>query len=134
MAEVKFSSEKPPIYERAKDFFGVDWDKGVIFTYGDTIHCKFQITPDLVEHEKVHIEQQKELGPEKWWDRYLSYEDFRYHQEIEAYRAQYKFCKEHIKDRNRLNQRLLMMAGDLCHMYKLGNLFITDATKIIKNE
>ncbi len=100
--EVKFSNEKPPIYERCVAAFGpmVDWDDGIIFTYGDTIHCKGDIPPDLVVHESVHIRQQTAMGADKWWDKYLVDAAFRLSQEVEAYKAQVKWIYANVKDRN----------------------------------
>jgi hypothetical protein len=44
---------------------------------------------DLIEHEKVHFEQQKAIGGAwKWWNRYLTDKEFRLEQEVEAYQAQ----------------------------------------------
>lgn len=92
---MKFSTEKPPIYEKCRKLFGIDWDKGIIFTYGDTIHCKYPLDhrPDLIAHEKTHIEQQKEKGPDAWWDRYFLDPRFRLSQEVEAYRNQLKYAR-----------------------------------------
>ena len=33
---MKFSKEKPVVYNRCKEAFGIDWDEGIIITYGDT--------------------------------------------------------------------------------------------------
>ena len=102
MSEIKYSKEIPPIYYLCRDKFGVDWDKGVIFTYGDTIYCKKELDAELKVHEATHVRQQKDMGAEVWWDMYLNDSSFRLMQEVEAYRNQYKFLQEHIKDRNRL--------------------------------
>lgn len=110
---MKLSKEKPPIYQRCVDKFGVDWEKGVIFTYEDTIHCKFDLGPDKIIHEKTHIDQQKEYGVEKWWDRYLEDEKFRLSQELEAYKNEANFIKNNIKDRNKRFMFLHLIARDL---------------------
>lgn len=70
---------------------------GAIFTYGENIHVpsgRVQLPDHLQHHEEVHIKQQKAMGPEKWWDEYLTNPDFRLLQELEAYRAEYKFVME----------------------------------------
>jgi hypothetical protein len=92
----KVSKEKPPMYERAKKEFGVDWDRDrVIFTYGDTAYCKDGgMSPDLVVHEKVHMKQQLEIGKDIWWDKYFADPNFRLEQELEAYGAQVEFIKK----------------------------------------
>ncbi len=97
---IKFEhNEKPPIYEKCVEAFGVDWDKGVIFTYGNTIYSKFQIDPIKVSHEMIHVRQQSEIGKEIWWEKYLSDPKFRLDQEIEAYLEENKMIDK-IKDRN----------------------------------
>lgn len=69
---------------------------GVIFTYGDIVHnpSGSEVRDHLLHHESIHMGQQKAMGPEKWWELYLSDPDFRLMQELEAYRAEYKFVKE----------------------------------------
>lgn len=91
------SYEKPPIYEACVKAFGIDWDNGVIFTYGDTIHCKYRVGKQKVSHERVHIKQQAKYGVEAWWARYLIDPDFRLSQEIEAYRAELDWINTNIK-------------------------------------
>ena len=69
---------------------------GVVFTYGENNHNPSgkELASHLIHHEEVHMRQQKEMGPEKWWERYLEDPDFRLSQELEAYRAEYKFVME----------------------------------------
>ena len=88
---IKISNTIPPVYSRCKAQFGVDWDRGIIMTYGDTVHTKFPLSPDLVVHEATHVKQQIEMGKELWWDRYFTDVEFRLSQEVEAYRNQLKF-------------------------------------------
>lgn len=110
---MKISRETPPIFEVLQKQFGVSWDS-VVITYGDTVYCKDgELSPDLVEHEGVHVKQQAEMGVEKWWRMYLDDPRFRFSQELEAYRAQYKCLGKIIKDRNRLAIRLSRLASDL---------------------
>jgi hypothetical protein len=94
---VKQSHEKPEIYDLLKTNFGVNWNKGVIITYGDTIYCKWKVKEPKLTHEKVHIKQQKEMGVDEWWDKYLSDEQFRLQQELEAYKAEIEWIKENVK-------------------------------------
>lgn len=95
---IKFSDEKPPMYEICAKYFGADWDAGTIFAYGDTIHGKGinRITPDVYAHEAVHMRQQEIYGDkDNWWKRYLGDADFRLNQELEAYKAQIQYALEH---------------------------------------
>ena len=89
---MKFSHEKPPIYEQCKKEFGIDWES-IVITYGDTVYSKHPLSEDLKAHEKVHIEQQTTMGKEIWWDKYFADPDFRLSQEVPAYKAQLEFAK-----------------------------------------
>lgn len=138
--QIKKSTTPPEIiYETAQKMFGADFNKGVTFTVGDTIHSKeFPLAPDLVKHEETHVIQQANYdgGWKAWWDRYFEDPYFRYTQEIEAYQEQYKFYCLHIKDRNKRAVFLHTIATHLCTIYgfdKIG-LDMVKAKKDIKNE
>lgn len=62
----------------------------ICYTYGPICFSPRELTRDLVVHESVHTEQQGD-NPDAWWDRYGDDPEFRYAQELEAYRAQYKY-------------------------------------------
>lgn len=94
---VKFSKEKPPIYGECVKRFGVNWNKGVIFTYGDTIHCKHKISKPKIAHEKTHVKQQLDYGVENWWYRYFEDDQFRLDQEIEAYKSEIVWINQNLK-------------------------------------
>lgn len=111
----------PPIYEEAAKRFNIRGRK-VVFAWGDKIYDPFDanIGPDLEVHEAVHGEQQKAIGgPEIWWHKYFIDANFRLEQEIQAYRAQYKFFCKQYRDRNQQTQFLSRIAGDLSTMYDL---------------
>lgn len=91
-------NKKPPIYDKCVEIFGVNWESGVIFTYGDTIYCKYDLSPNKLAHEMVHVRQQNG-SPEAWWDRYFNDESFRLAQELEAYKEENKILNK-MKDRN----------------------------------
>jgi hypothetical protein len=87
----------PPNYEEIAAAFRIRARHGIIFTYGSTIYNpdRVVITPDLYAHEGVHERQQMAVGgPDAWWRRYIYEDGFRYQQELEAYRAQYRFAQE----------------------------------------
>ena len=90
----QISEEYPPNYEEVKKFFNIADDKGIVFTYGDTLYnpYKFDLPEHLLIHEKVHTSQQ--LKPSEWWAQYFTDKDFRLEQELEAYIAQYAFIKK----------------------------------------
>lgn len=83
------------MYEKCREAFGVDWDDGIAIAYGDTVYSKNPLTPDIEAHEECHLAQQEEIGAGEWWDRYLSDRDFRFEQELLAYRVQIAYAREH---------------------------------------
>lgn len=123
-------NEKPPIYNKCVKHFGVDWDNGVIFTYGDTIYCKYELPPNKIEHEATHIKQQGK-NPKKWWKRYFKDTEFRLEQEKEAYLAENKVVNL-ITDRELRFRIKEQNARDLSSsMY--GNIIsYTDALRLLK--
>jgi len=129
----KISKELPPkeIYDRAVKVFGVDFEKGVTFTVGDTIYSKGEISPDLLEHEKVHIEQQKE-GWREWWERYFTDPGFRTSQELQAYKKQYNWVLKNINDRNEKARYLMFFAQSLSGKMYGNVLSLQDAMFFIK--
>lgn len=110
---MKIVKDYPPNYKLIVLAFKLK--PGVIFTYGDTIYNPSGAIIDipLMKHEEVHMRQQAEYGPEKWWGRYLIDNDFRFAQEIEAYQEQFRWIKKVVKDKNRLVFYLEQLAGFL---------------------
>lgn len=100
---MKIVNTPPPkhIYDKARELWGVDFNKGVIFTYGDTIHTKNDLSDELLVHEKTHIKQQLSYpgGPDKWWEKYFKDEQFRLEEELQAYRKQVAWIKARVKGR-----------------------------------
>lgn len=94
----------PPNYEKISKTFILH--PGILFTYGTTIYNPDNVPIDdsMVVHEEVHSMQQKDMGIEAWWDKYLQDAKFRTIQELEAYRRQYVFVKKFLKDREVLNR------------------------------
>lgn len=119
---MKISHEKPPNWEILVARFGVSWGN-VVVTYGDTIHCKATLPPDLLAHESVHIEQQK--NPEEWWKRYMEDTTFRREQEIAGYKAQMKYLKTVLKNRNDLHRVRVRIACALSG-YQYGHCISYD--------
>ena len=119
--DIKYVNTPPTngIYEKAQKKWGVDFDKGIIFTYGNTIYSKIPLTPDLIVHETTHVRQHAEYkgGPKKWWDRYLEDDEFRLSQEVEAYKAQYKWFLKNEPDREKCHLALhgiaLLLSGPM---------------------
>jgi hypothetical protein len=109
--EIKYSTGKPPVYQRCREVFGVDWNKQkLVITYGDTIYCKnVPVSDDLVVHESTHIKQQLAMGKEIWWEKYFVDKDFRLSQEKEAYLNQWNYIKDNYnrKARKHLQEHII---------------------------
>jgi len=110
---MKIVVDYPPNFKAIEKRFG-PLNKSVIFTYGDKLYIPNEgnISLHLMVHEEVHSEQQG-TDPASWWKRYLKDDAFRLEQEVEAYRAQFKFYKQAMKDRNIQIRFLYKIASDL---------------------
>lgn len=114
------STRKPPIYDLLRDKFGVRWDgpSGVIIAYGDTVYtASGGLTPDLRVHEQTHLDQQKKIGVDIWWKRYLDDKVFRFEQELEAYRNQAAYLRSSISNHKKLYGKLGFIWGCMASYY-----------------
>jgi hypothetical protein len=104
----------PPNIEAIKAKFDLT-GKDPVFAYGDTLYnpAGNRIEEHLMVHEETHERQQKEMGVEAWWDKYLVDAEFRVLQELEAYGNQYRFVTQNFKDRNAVARFLHLIASDL---------------------
>ena len=111
-------NERPPNFEQVHAAFPRADQPGVLFAYYPNIHnpSGIVVPPALVAHEEVHLHRQRDAGPTKWWDQYLTDSEFRYNEELEdsefryneellAHVAEFKALKA--GDRN-ASARLLM--------------------------
>ena len=73
---------------------------GTFIAFGRSIYCPYDPPIDLVQHEIIHLEQQKYsyLHGLVWWWKYYWNLNFRYSQELPAYKRQ----AEVIRKLNRL--------------------------------
>lgn len=127
---MKLSHKKPKIYDRCKEVFGASWDKGVIITYKEVVHCKFDIPDHLEVHEQTHIKQQEKHGVGKWWDKYFVDKDFRLSQEVEAYKNQVIFLNKNYPRQQR-RAILRKVYKDMTTLY--GNMCTKEeAKKLLK--
>jgi len=108
---MKIVIDYPPNIEKIKEAFG-EIRPSIVFTFGDTLYNpgNGNISDDLMVHEEIHMKQQGD-NPEAWWEKYLMDSTFRLHEELEAYRNQYKQFWSHSKNRDR--QRSFMFATKL---------------------
>lgn len=120
--------ETPPNYKAIAKTFDIKDKPGVVFTYGDKLFIPSGNEPDkpLLRHEECHARQQNAMGIEEWWNKYLVDPGFRFTEELQAYREQYRAMAS-----LPLEQRigyLNHIAGDLAgEMY--GNLVTVDEAK-----
>lgn len=126
--------ELPPIWDRIIEA-GMNPDpRTVAVTMGDTVYIPggWDMSDDLIEHEKTHTAQQGS-DVDGWWEKYLSDKTFRLQQEIEAYRAQYRYICAHVRDRNKRFNYVRAFAQSLSGpMY--GNIIsIPTAISLITN-
>ena len=133
---MKISTENPPKNIRGLCEFHFDL-KGVkpVFTYGDTIynpHGGF-VDAGLEAHELVHAIRQGE-DPEAWWVQYFKDPKFRFDEELKAYRVQYGYMHNFIKDRNELARFLMRIAGDLSGTMYGSMCSQSEAMKLIKQK
>lgn len=115
--------------EKAFDLTGTE----PAFMYGDTLYNPFgkQLDDTLLAHESVHSMQQGD-DPLKWWHQYLKDKDFRFKQELEAYRVQYRVAKDLIPDRNDVARLLFKMSSDLSSPMYGDIVGRIEALKLIK--
>lgn len=90
---MKIIIDYPPNIEDIRKVFPLTGRE--IFTWGNTIYNSSDehISNQLAAHEYVHCIQQGN-DKEGWWKRYLIDTKFRFNQELEAHKAEYKeFCR-----------------------------------------
>lgn len=132
---MKIITDYPPNIERIKLAFTLH--KGIVFTYGDTLYNPDNspyIDKALMVHEETHMRQQEKIGVENWWNLYITSTDFRISQEVEAYQNQYREQKKHIKDRNKLDWYVRVLARDLASLMYGNVMTMSQALQVIKGE
>ena len=84
--------DRPPNFEQVHTAFPKADGPGVLFAYYPNIHnpSGIVVPPALVAHEEVHLHRQRDAGPIRWWDQYLTDTEFRYNEELLAHAAEFK--------------------------------------------
>lgn len=77
-----------PLLDRYKQVFDITPE--TVFAYGDDIYTDYPLTVDLAAHESTHLDQQEKIGLDMWVELYLTNDEFRAKQEVEAYKNQLK--------------------------------------------
>lgn len=104
--------KEPWIYPAIRRVIGNEPRDGAL-VYGGKIYSDKELMPDALEHELLHVEQQRGRNKVLWALRYLFSKEFRLKVELEAYRHQYRFICSIEHDRNLRAQALRSMANDL---------------------
>lgn len=106
---MKIILDYPPNIDEIRKVF--TFTRRVIFAYDGNIYNpdRMPLTTPIVEHEKVHFEQQRRIGNEEWWRLYLADPEFRALQEIPAYRTQYRVARPMILKKNPRDGRHLAL-------------------------
>jgi len=107
----------------------------VFITWGDTCYSDVPLTRDLIVHESLHTEQQiNKLYGLWWWLKYMISAKFRFEQELECYKAQYKWAVKHYKmDRNQKSKALTKVALALSGTLYQNVVSFEEARKLLKN-
>lgn len=111
--EIEISHEVPAIYEILNARFDASWNNGIIIAYDGRIHCKNDVEPQKLIHEKVHLDRQAGIGNDVWWTCYLEDPAFRLQEEKLAYKAEAVFLKKYIKDREIVFHMLRELASNM---------------------
>jgi hypothetical protein len=92
--------DRPPNFEQIKAAFPKAESPGVLFAFDGAIYnpSGIVVPPALVAHENVHLTNQKHVGAEYWWEKYLTDSEFRYCEELLAHVAEFKM--QRTRDRN----------------------------------
>ena len=76
-------------FRRLKEFSKVfKINEDTVIAYDGNIYANKILYPDVLEHEKVHLKQQKEHGLLNFTDKYINNRAFRLQMEAEAYKVQ----------------------------------------------
>lgn len=96
-----------PLMEEYKKYFAIT-DK-TIFALSPYIYTDYELTPDLLVHERQHLKQQDKVGVTEWVYDFLYSPKKRLEYEIDAYKAQLRS----IKDRNHRHKIRMESARNL---------------------
>lgn len=129
--EQKYTIVKPntefPLYTEYEKYFKLN--EGTIFAFDNKIYTTNDLPEDYIEHEKVHLRQQNNIGCDNWVALYMRNKEFRLKQELEAYRYQLSV----IKDKNKRSKAKTEFAKILSsEMY--GNMVTEEEAKELLKE
>jgi len=115
----------PPNWDELGASFNVEWKGNLVVTYAGQIHCPAgKISPDVLVHEMVHVEQQKGQDMELLLQRYIN--DPLYVKTVEepAFRAQAAFLDATLPEPEAWCKKY-RIAKRMVEMYKTSFTFET---------
>lgn len=121
----------PPNFPEVVAAFPAAKQKGVVFTYGDTVYnpSKVDICKSLMAHEEVHAKRQ--TNPVVWWDLYIRDAKFRFKEEALAHQREYQVATEGL-GRPLRRRTLASIAKRLCSPLYGGLLGFEEAKRIVQ--
>lgn len=133
---VKVKNKKPFFFPILAKQFGVKWEN-VCIAFGRTIYSPVELPYAIMQHELVHIMQQKcsYFHGIIWWIKYLSDSQFRLDQEIPAYQRQYNIFSNQKENKYRpdLRSKYLEAIAEMLSGSMYGYLIsFEDAKRIIE--
>lgn len=117
-----------------KKFPAID-EARVILAFGDRAYSNAVVMEDKAAHEMVHHKQQRhsKLYAIWWWVKYMRNPHFRLAQELEAYRAEWRWIQANNPDKHQNFRYLDAMARDLSSGFYGKIIFYYDAKTLIEN-
>lgn len=111
---MKISHEKPPHFAIMHYFFKCDWNR-TAFAFGDTVYSMAELPDHIIEHEKVHLDQQfhSVFCAWIWLVLYICSKRFRYKMELQAYRVHWEYFKINYRNTTEQSYFLSKIARDL---------------------
>ena len=109
---MKIVNSKPPNWQRLSETFPITWGT-VIVAYAPNIYCGVEVSKQKQVHEEIHLERQRNLGVDLWWEYYFTDKAFRLSEELEAYKVEVEWIKENIQTRNQRRFLLDKIYSDL---------------------
>ena len=96
-ANITIKIQRPPFWILLKLFFPAYNPRGTVaVAFGRVVYANQDFSEDFKIHEETHLIQQKRsyLYATYWWIKYVFSRKFRFYQELDAFRRQYRFVKE----------------------------------------
>lgn len=117
-------------FRRLKEFSKVfKINEDTVIAYDGNIYSNKPLYPDVLEHEKVHLKQQKEHGLVNFTNKYLNNRAFRLEMEAEAYKVQLESIKDlELREAVRKDIIIGLMSG----LY--GKMSKKEAEKLLPNK